>query len=565
MSLLHLLGATAAQRSRRSSYTAAAWDFDGSNDYSSRGDLTGASDSKQGTLSAWFRVDGGAGTRRTIFSTYNGAAFLQIELTAANKLTVVADNPLGSNRITFITSGAFPVGAAWYHALISWDLAASARHIYISDVSDIQVTGGGGDGTPLDYSTGAVAIGALPTDGSLKFNGPMSEFYFTTTYVDLSVEANRRKFISADFEPTDLGDNGELPTGAQPLIYTRDFETNLGSGGDFVITGSLAAASTSPSDILSIRNNLLADNGYSAYIGPHYDSSAFSRQLVSTDATAVTVFFYVDTDLFLLAASHGRIGVWVDTTYETILPTQAGWNVGTVSLAPGTKTVQLVNGARVRFNPGETTQGAHLLSALFTGGTFASRVSPTSPAARIVAYGDSVVTCASADPNITNGWLMKLRQLHGDSVMAESWYGRGLRDDGEDASARAAFVSRIAGYAPTTILLAVGQNDYGVDKWAADDFEVGYADLLDKLHAALPSTAIYAITPTVRTDESANAFGDTLGDYRTAISNACVGRAWATLVDGTAFYTTAVLVDGIHPNTTGHGLYYDAVVAELGL
>jgi hypothetical protein len=68
--------------------------------------------------------------------------------------------------------------------------------------------------------------------------------------------------------------------------------------------------------------------------------------------------------------------------------------------------------------------------------------------------------------------------------------------------------------------------------------------------------AIYCQTPLVRSVESANGSGSTLGDYRTQIATAVSSRtAFATLVDGTAILTTADLDDGVHPTTAGHAAY----------
>jgi hypothetical protein len=63
------------------------------------------------------------------------------------------------------------------------------------------------------------------------------------------------KFISGG-KPVDLGADGSEPTGTAPAIFLRrapaaaaaTFATNLGTGGNFSIEGTLTAAPTSPSD-----------------------------------------------------------------------------------------------------------------------------------------------------------------------------------------------------------------------------------------------------------------------------------------------------------------------------
>lgn len=70
--------------------------------------------------------------------------------------------------------------------------------------------------------------------------------------LDLSVDANRRKFISAAGKPVDLGANGELPTGSPPTIFfsgDKDaFPVNKGTGGAFTLVGALTDADSRPSD-----------------------------------------------------------------------------------------------------------------------------------------------------------------------------------------------------------------------------------------------------------------------------------------------------------------------------
>jgi len=128
------------------------------------------------------------------------------------------------------------------------------RGIYINDVDDAQYTAYqdlAADLTLADWS-----IGALP-DGTAKVNACFAEVYFAPAqYLDLSVVANRRKFISASGRPVYLGADGSRPTGTAPIMYQRladgaaasTFATNLGTGGDFTITGTLTTGSTSPSD-----------------------------------------------------------------------------------------------------------------------------------------------------------------------------------------------------------------------------------------------------------------------------------------------------------------------------
>ena len=140
--------------------------------------------------------------------------------------------------------------------MASWDLAtAGARHLYITDASDLTVTTFTNDTIAYTSPTDS-GIGSEPAGGA-KLNGCLAELYFNQAeYLDLDVTANRRKFNTASLKPTSLGADGSLPTGTAPILYHRvadgaaasTFATNLGTGGNFTITGTLDLASSCPSD-----------------------------------------------------------------------------------------------------------------------------------------------------------------------------------------------------------------------------------------------------------------------------------------------------------------------------
>lgn len=234
-------------------YLVGAVDFDGTNDYMLRGaGLTGAADGSQGTISFWFRLDGGDAA--TQYFLANAADKVFVRRTAGNLINIQAGPSTGGALLNISTVATYATSATWRHFLASWNLAtAGARFIYVGDVADLTVTtftNGTIDYTDTNWAIGATAAGAS------KLNGCLAELFFHTTYLDISVEANRRKFIDAALNPVNLGADGSTPLGAQPLVYQRvadgaaasTFASNLGSGGNFTITGALDVASTSPSD-----------------------------------------------------------------------------------------------------------------------------------------------------------------------------------------------------------------------------------------------------------------------------------------------------------------------------
>lgn len=232
-----------------------AADFDGTNDYMARGaDLTGMADGKTGIVSFWYRVDGGDGSNRFILGNYNNA--FAVFHDTSNKLSVFGVNSAVTTILDIDSTTAYTASGTWLHVLVSWDLANTTAHLYINDSSDL--TSNTLTDDTIDYTTATpnwwVGAGSA---ASFKMNACIAELYFAPNqYLDFSLEANRRKFISADGKPVHLGTDGSLPTGTAPIVYQHlddgeavaNFATNAGTGGDFSITGTLDTASTSPSD-----------------------------------------------------------------------------------------------------------------------------------------------------------------------------------------------------------------------------------------------------------------------------------------------------------------------------
>lgn len=83
------------------------------------------------------------------------------------------------------------------------------------------------------------------------FHGDIAEFWCAPgAWLDISDEANRRKFIDEDGAPVDLGSAGQLPTGTAPLLYIHgpavEFGENKGTGGDMAQVGTFTDSSTNP-------------------------------------------------------------------------------------------------------------------------------------------------------------------------------------------------------------------------------------------------------------------------------------------------------------------------------
>lgn len=297
-----------------------------------------------------------------------------------------------------------------------------------------------------------------------------------------------------------------------------------------------------------------------AKLTPTYaEGTSYSTSTWDTSATSVDVT-YVST----IQPTYGgfaRISVDVDGAFHSSNICTAASGTLTISLPAGAKRVQLSNG------PQSFSNGA-VIGTWVTGATFNAAATPIAPVkSGVVVYGDSITIGQDASPVDQNAWGMLVRRAKTDHQFSfEAWGTRSFFDDANNELLQDNFVALLKDFNPSVVWLAIGTNDYGLNKWAASAFGTAYAAVLDKLHAAMPSVVIYAQTPLLRTTETANGSGSTLGNYRTQIATAVSTRTgFATLVDGTAIMTTASLVDGVHPTTAGHLLYANYVKSILGI
>lgn len=239
---------------RRKRYRTNAVVFDGANDWLTRGaELSGNADGKAGILSVWMKFTGGDATaQRIIQNGSSGTTRLTISKSAGDKFSISGLNAAGSVILTLTSSASYTSASGWKHFLASWNLATALGQLYVNDASDLA---GGSTLTndTIDYTLANFAIGAH-VDGTGKTFAEIADLYLNlATSIDLSVESNRRKFISASRLPVDLGASGATPTGTSPIVFLKGtvaggFATNKGTGGGFTTNGTLTDAATSPSD-----------------------------------------------------------------------------------------------------------------------------------------------------------------------------------------------------------------------------------------------------------------------------------------------------------------------------
>lgn len=309
----------------------------------------------------------------------------------------------------------------------------------------------------------------------------------------------------------------------------------------------------------TVQPDDLWDNGYDNVSAPR--QSTFARFVLQTDAPSVTITG--TTTIFASFPQYAHLGIRVDGVDQSPLAFTANGSQNfsvDLGVAGTTRTVEVITGLQSK--PGGSVIGSFIDSITYPDSTSFKVQTPVA-GDRVLVYGDSISVGGNATNAEYNGYIPLLRNTYGYRVMLEGWGYRSLYEDANTAGLRSAFVSRIAGYSPSTIWLAIGTNDYGLNKWNAANFGTAYAATIDDLHTALPNARIICQTPIVRSSEGANGSGNTLGDYRTQISNICGARDWAELIDGSVFLTTGNLADGVHPSTAGHAKYAKRIAPVL--
>src|SRR5690606_23878028 len=128
------------------------------------------------------------------------------------------------------------------------------------------------------------------------------------------------------------------------------------------------------------------------------------------------------------------------------------------------KTVEVISGLESK--PGGTVIGSFVDSVTYPD-AYTFSVSTPTVGDRLLVYGDSISVGGNATNPESQGYIPLLRNTYSRRVMLEGWGYRSLHEDTNTSGLRSAFVSRMASYTPNTVWMAIGTNDYGLNKWNA--------------------------------------------------------------------------------------------------
>lgn len=221
-------------------------DFDGSSGYLARTSaLTGVSDGKTFSCSFFITRDTAAAAH-TVFGISNGTAIkFQISFDTAGNMYCEGEISGGSVNVISFTTSSLSVGAgASAHICFMVDLVNTANRGVFKNGASASVTWTTYTNSAIGFNLVKQGVGFAGNDaGSNKLDGKLSEFYFTTDYIDFSQEANRLKFRDAFGSPVALLPQIEAGTIPNPAIYMRfdpaDQGRNDGTGGNFTKSGTI--------------------------------------------------------------------------------------------------------------------------------------------------------------------------------------------------------------------------------------------------------------------------------------------------------------------------------------
>lgn len=222
--------------------------FDGST-YLTKASTLIASGSSKGIFSAWIKPSAGDGAVRQLVK-HTSTAQVKIFLSGIDRIDFILDNSSDVNLLTLAnTTTDITSSSGWVHILASWDVSATYAKLLINGSDETSATTDT-SGT-INYPATGITYFSADT-GASPFTGDAAEMYFNMAEsIDLTVGGNVSKFISGG-KPVSLGADGSTPTGTAPAVYLGNsastWQNNLGMGGNFSVTGTVTAASTSPSD-----------------------------------------------------------------------------------------------------------------------------------------------------------------------------------------------------------------------------------------------------------------------------------------------------------------------------
>ena len=220
-------------------------DFDGTNDYLSRGaQFSNTVDSKIFSISFWFKTATPGGQLKILQSATVASVrpSFDFEHQPDDDFDIKITDTSGTIRMQGIV--ATPGDTDWHHFCFSVDMTNSSNRASFIDDSAATTNWLTYQDYILDNTMSNFWIGSTEY-GTQKYNGAFADFWMQLggTRADFETTATRRKFITAEGSPVDLGSDGQTPGFGAPTLFLTGaidtWHTNAGDGGGMTETGAL--------------------------------------------------------------------------------------------------------------------------------------------------------------------------------------------------------------------------------------------------------------------------------------------------------------------------------------
>ena len=314
---------------------AEAIDFDGTNDYLSRNsDLAGNVDSKTFTFSCWVY---GSTLQDRIYQAANDLTNqVLIYRASTGKLKLQGTTSVGTIVLNIDSTTIIPLNT-WSNIIISIDMDTQANcKLYINDKVDTIVFNTFIVGSTPKFTQGAHFLGTQ-NNFTTYLKGRLSNLFLDYTYRNLSIEANRRLFITADRKPA-LNQQALNPILYLPLNDPTQPGLNLGTGGDFSLVGTVARSGRGPNQYNATMCDLASESSQALIRGLTINSTdftlAFNLRHRTTGENQSIVAVYVNSNDTINVRRGSASGNLVMRYYKS----GSGGTVWTKTL-PGTSVV----------------------------------------------------------------------------------------------------------------------------------------------------------------------------------------------------------------------------------
>ena len=365
---------------------------------------------------------------------------------------------------------------------------------------------------------------------------------------------------------TVTGLTGLVEYQAQVLVNTAgqaDFYagrvTVTPTGGTGLWAGTWARIDVSRGSILDTN-----EVGWAAVRYP--SQSAHSHVDLMTDSASLVVETYNNLGgVSGFTPPYDEMVVFVDgQSYAVVDPVIDRIDYNTVTLPGGAHRVSLVSSAQAfsgqAYNETPPTPLGTFLCGVYV--PTPAQITPlTAQGVRDVwvVYGDSKVDFYATPATVGLAGLLRSQNIR---TIVEAYGGRQFTYDmglGASVAACTPFALKLCINKPSTIVVAIGRNDFFGATMTLTQWGTALANLVTAIHNVSPTTPVKLVPFTRETSEPNNSNGDTVDQWRAAFGTVAAAnptfcqlvpwdQAWT--VANAANYTTG----GIHPNDRGYAM-----------